>query len=337
MNKGLKKLFVIIGFLVVCLFVIDSVYFALGKDPEYPTKSINFIIPYSPGGATDVTSRVLVDVAKKYLGQTIVPINKGGAGGSIGTMAVITTKPDGYTIGAAVPSSAFVVPFSEEAPFKDLSGLTFIMNYGDYVYPACVREESPWKNWKELIEWARKNPGDVKIGLTAAKKASAQGFVFRQIEQKERVKFTYVPFKGGGDAMNALLGGHITLFASSTDASTVSLLEAGRIRVSMYMSSYKISGFENVPTTNELYGIDTPSLLGVWGPKGLPEYVVNKLGDAFSRAIRDADFVRVMKQMNMPIVYMDSKEMTRFIESTFQKTKDTLKKLEAEEEIKEKK
>jgi hypothetical protein len=60
------------------------------------------------------------------------------------------------------------------------------MNYGDYVYPACVREESPWKNWKELIEWARKNPGDVKIGLTAAKKASAQGFVFRQIEQKER-------------------------------------------------------------------------------------------------------------------------------------------------------
>jgi tripartite-type tricarboxylate transporter receptor subunit TctC len=325
------------GLLVLFLFAAGNPYLALAKDEGYPVKPVNFIIPYSPGGATDITSRVLVEVAKKYLGQSIVPINKGGAGGSIGTMAVISAEPDGYTIGAAVPSSAFAVPFQEGAPFKDLSGLVFIMNYGDYVYPILVRADSNWKTWKELIEWARKNPGDANVGLTASKKQSAPGLVFRQIEQKEKVKFTYIPFKGNADVTSALLGGHITVFGASTDASTVSLLQANRIRVLMYMSKYKLPGFENVSTTTELYGIDLPSLLGVWGPRGLSEYVVSKLRNAFGKAVEHPDFIKVMKQMYMPIVYMDSDEMKRFAENTFQRTKVVLRTLEAEEGVEDRK
>lgn len=337
MREISKTALIVRGLFVLFLFAAGNDHWAFAKDDEYPVRPVNFIIPFSPGGATDITSRVLAEVAKEYLGQSIVPINKGGAGGSIGTMAVISAKPDGYTIGSAVPSSAFVVPFSEGAPFNDLSGLVFIMNYGDYIYPILLRADSPWKTWKEVIEWARKNPGDVKVGLTASKKQSAPGLVFRQIEQKEKVKFTYIPFKGNADVTNALLGGHITVFGASTDASTVSLLEANRIRVLMYMSKHKIPGFENVSTTTEVYGIDLPSLLGVWGPRGLSEYVLSKLRNAFGKAIKHPDFVKVMKQMYMPIVYMDSDEIKRFAESTFQRTKVTLKTLEAEEGVGEKK
>jgi tripartite-type tricarboxylate transporter receptor subunit TctC len=330
MNKGSKTLFfVVLGFLASYSFLVADVPSTTAKDPDYPTKPIDFMITYTPGGNTDMICRALTTAARPYLNQPIVPINKPGGGGSIGTMAVMSAKPDGYTIGTAGPSALFAAPFEQAAPYKDLSGLTFIMNFTMYVQTVVVRADSPWKNWTEFIDWAKKNPGDAKIGIMGAVRTVGQGRLMLYIEQREKVKFTYVPFKGSPEMMSALLGGHIMMYVGSVDPSMVSYLEANKIRMLLYMSSYKIPSFENAPTTKELYGLLAPNVFGVCGPKGLPEYVVRRLEDAFTKAIKDPEYIRATKMMNWPEAYMNSKDMTTYVENTFRETKEIIDKLEA--------
>jgi len=340
MKKALRKLLVSIGCLGIGLFLLGSTNLANGKDVDYPTKPVTCIYPFGAGGLGDVLTRALVDVSKKYLGQDIVYLNKAGGGGSIGTLWVINSKPDGYTIGIGSGSGLFVVPFSEGAPYTDLSGFSFIMNFSDYVNPVIVRSDSPWKTWREFIDWARKNPGAVKVSVVGGKKQTCQGMVLRVIEQKEKVKFTYVPFKSGPEGTTALLGGYINTWAQSIDVSTYSLLDAGKIRVLLYMTADKMLGHESPPTTIELYNFRTPNMLGFFGPKGIPEDALNKLEDAFTKGTRDPDFINVMKQLRMPSMYMNRDDTTKFVEKMFRENGELLKKLdkyEADEEAKGKK
>ena len=157
MRKVSRKIF-IACLCLAAFFAGQNFDSAFGKDLEYPAKPINFYIALGPGGTLDLASRAFVDAAGKYLGQPFVCINKPGAGGTLAVMAVATAKPDGYTLGTLMTSSAFMAPFSGEAPYKDLSKLTVIANYGYFIYPFMVRADAPWKTWREFIEWAKKNP-----------------------------------------------------------------------------------------------------------------------------------------------------------------------------------
>ena len=155
--KEVRRILIVVGMIGSLIFLFYSVQLANAKDPEYPTKPINFYIPFGAGGTTDLSSRALIEAASKHLRQPIIPINRAGAGGTLSAMAVITSKPDGYTLGTIAAPNAFVAPFSEDAPYKDLSGLTMIMNYGSYVGPTMVRADAQWKTWKELLICARKD------------------------------------------------------------------------------------------------------------------------------------------------------------------------------------
>jgi tripartite-type tricarboxylate transporter receptor subunit TctC len=101
-------------------------------------------------------------------------------------MAAMSAKPDGYSLGIASPSNVFVAPFSDESPYKDLSGFTMIVNFGNYVYPLMVRTDAPWKTWKEFIEWARQNPRATKIGITTARSMSPIGIPLWQVEKEPK-------------------------------------------------------------------------------------------------------------------------------------------------------
>jgi len=147
--KGKKRLFSI-GLIVVWIFLFQNVDLAGAKDPDYPNRPINFIIPMGAGGTTDLSSRAFTEAATKHIGQPIVPVNKPGAGGALGATMVMNAKPDGYTLGMIPASVAFVTPFSDESPFKDLSGFTMIMNFGHYIFPWIVRNDAPWKTWERV-------------------------------------------------------------------------------------------------------------------------------------------------------------------------------------------
>ncbi len=331
MKKEVKRILVIIGFIGLWVSLFHPLDLAVAKDPDYPTKPINYYIAFGVGGTTDLTSRAFGDAVSKYIGQPFIHINKPGAGGTLTAMAVMSAKPDGYSLGICSPSNVFVAPFSDESPYKDLSGFTFIGNFGNYVYPLMVRTDAPWKTWKEFMEWVKKNPRAAKIAITGARAVASQGLVLWQVEKKEQVEFTYVPMKSSAEILSATLGGHVTMYGSTVDPSTVPYLKEGKLRILSYLGKDKVPGYEDVPSLYELYGVSIPNLLGVFGPKGLPDYVLKKLEDAFAKAIKDPDFVSVMTRMYTPIIYMDRTQMNKYVDETYPKCGEIMKLLKAED------
>lgn len=333
MKKEVRKILVIMGVLGFYIFLFQSIDLAGAKDPEYPTKPITFYIAFGVGGGSDLSARAFVEAGAKHLGQPFVPINRAGAGGSLAATAVLNAKPDGYTLGSAPAGAAFTVPFADPAPYKDLSGFAFILNYGKFIYPLMVRADAPWKTWKELIEWAKKNPRGVKIGITGAKEVAVQGYTLMNIEKRENVEFTYMPLKSSPEVLSATLGGHITLYAGGVDASTMPYLKERKVRILAYMGlrDEKIQGYEDIPSTEELYGVSIPKALGVMGPKGLPDYVFNRLDDAFTKAVKDPDFIKVMDRLLIPVVYMNRVQMTKHMEELYKQGAEFMKMLKGEE------
>ncbi len=331
MSQKVKKILVIMGLLGAWPFFMPNIDLAGAKDPDYPTRPIEFYINMSAGGSTDLASRAFIDAVSKHLGQQIIPVNKPGGSGAIAAMAVKTAKPDGYTLGNMTTSTAFVVPFSDGAPYKDHSGFTWIANFGTYVYPLIVRGDAPWKNWKEFIEWARKNPKATKFGTTGGKSVDYKALVMWQIEKQEKVDFTYLAFKGSPEVLSAILGGHINMYGSTVDASTLAYVKEGKLRILAYTGANKAPDYPEFPSTKELYGFEVPDLLAVYGPKGLPGYVVKKLEDACAKAVKDPDFIKGMTRMDMPVLYMDKGTLVKYMDEMFSRTAKIYEKVKLEE------
>jgi tripartite-type tricarboxylate transporter receptor subunit TctC len=331
MRRKTNKILVIMMLLALWILVSQDVDIAKATDPDYPTKPIQFQIITTAGGSTDLQGRAITKAASIHLGQPIIPINNPGGGNSIAMMAVKTSKPDGYTIGITGISGTLMIPFSEGAPFKDLSGFSWICNFGTLVFPFIVRADAPWKTWQELIEWARAHPKGIKASITGPKKGDYKGFVLWQVEHHEKVVFDYLPFKGSPDALASILGGHNNLYAATIDTTTMSYINEGKLRLLAYAGQRKVPGYENVPSLYELYGIDFPDVATIYGPKGLPSYVTKKLGDAFEKGLKDPDFIEMMKRMYAPIVYRDGATQTKYMNDWFSKTAKTLAALNAEE------
>jgi len=319
------------GILGISLFLLQSVCFAEVKNPEYPTKPITFYIPWPAGGGTDIVTRPLIEAAGKYLGQPIIPINKPGAAGMVGSLAVMNAKPDGYTLGFGNGVSMLVFPHTEECPYKDMSGFTLIANYAKYIYPLLARTDSPWKTWKDFIEWAKQNPRATKLGITGGRSQSSMSIVLWQLEKQEKVELVYVVLKGTGENLSATLGGHVTMSASALDPSAMSYVKEGKLRILAYMSKEKIPGYENIPSFYDLYGFIPPNLMAVWGPKGLPDYVLKRLDEAFAHAVKDPDFIKTANRALYPVFYMGRAELNREVREEFPKVGRIIKMLRAEE------
>ena len=315
----------------VWIFLFFSPDLVKAKDPDYPTKPITFYIPYAAGGSTDVAVRPLLEAVGKHLGQPIIPVSKPGGSATIGAMAVMNAKPDGYTLGAHAGAHIYTLPHMEECPYKDLSGFTFIMNYGKYIFPIIVRSDAPFKTWKEFIQWARQNPRAAKTGLVGGKVQTPQGWAMWEVEQKEKVEFAYIVFKSSTESLSALLGGHTNLDATACSPSSMEYVKQGKLRILVYVTKEKAPGYEDIPSLQELYGIAATTYMGVWGPKGLPNYALQRLDEAFAKGVKDPHFIDVMNRMYTPVVYMSRAELNRDVNEMFQKGAKMLKILRAEE------
>jgi tripartite-type tricarboxylate transporter receptor subunit TctC len=336
MKKMRKRTLVIVGILSFLILLPQSIKLAAAKDPDYPTKPITFYIHFGAGGVTDLSERAFIEAAAKHLGQPFTPINKPGGGGTIAAIAVMNAKPDGYTLGSISASNGLVAPFSKDSPYRDLSKTTLIANFGNYIFPLLVRNDAPWKTWKEFIEWARKNPRAAKLSITGGTGVTNQGLVLPQIERKEGVEFQYIPFKSSAEAFSAAIGGHVTMFAGAFDVTSAPFVDEGKMRILLYWGTQKAKGYEHIPSVKELYGILNPDLLGVFGPKNLPEYVLKRLDDAFAKAAKDPNFISVMERMYCPVVYMDRIQMERYVGEMLSEVGRVLKMLQAEEAEKKK-
>ncbi len=295
-----------IGFFTLFLCLISDCAIAQEK---YPSKPINFVIGYPAGGSTDVCARPLAQAAGKILGQPIVVVNKPGGASAVAVAGLKNEKPDGYTIGI-LPSGAVLSQHMRKVPYDSAVDFTPIMQYAVYVYGLVVRTESPWKTFNEFIDYAKANPG--KIRYSTAGPGTPQHLVMERLALIEKIKWTHVPFEGGGPAVSALLGGHVEAISQTTEWKKH--VESGRLRLLATYGEKRLEDFSTVPTLLELgYDITAPSLICIIGPKGLPPQIVETLHGAFKKAMEDPDFIKISSQMDQPLFYRSPQDLAKYL------------------------
>ncbi len=274
--------------------------FGQAEEKAYPYRQIDFIIPYDPGGSIDIMSRIFVEAIKDTLKVPVVPMNKPGAGGSIGTTYISNARPDGYTIGAGSFGSLVISPIVEpKLPYKRQE-LTLVAKTINFPIGIFVLPDAPWKNLKELADYVRANPGKIRAavgGPTGAPALMLEAFKI----QAGGLNIINIPSKGGASMATALLGGHVEI-CSDPVASEVSLLKAGRVRA--LAVSDRAPGFPHLPTFAEagFPGVNVSSWAAVIAPKGIPMPVLDKLASALEAASRKPT---VVEQLNREAMNAD--------------------------------
>lgn len=277
---------------------------------EFPAKPVNLIVPWPAGGSTDVAMRAMAEVAAKHLGQPITVENKAGGSGTVGpaTMAA-SAKPDGYTI-AQIPITVFRMPLMQQTPWNAEKDFTYIIHLTGYTFGVTTSAESPFKTWKDVVEYAKANPGKVTYAAPGAGTSLHIGM--EQIAAKEGIKLTMVPFKGGAETNAAVLGQHTMLQADSTGWKP--LVDAGKLRLLMVWTGKRSPNYPDTPTLKELgfpFVFDSP--FGIAGPKGMDPKVVAKLHDAFKKAIDDPAVQATLAKYDMVVNYKNSADYVKAV------------------------
>ncbi len=269
---------------------------------DYPKGSVTLVIPLAPGDATDTSARALAEQLSRELKVAIVPVNRPGAGGALGTEMVVKSKPDGYTIiltnNASLVFRSILDPKTANYnPLTDLTPLGLAMRSPSIL---AVRGDAPYKTLNELVEHAKKNPGSVRVGTAGA--GSVGDFCVLTLNSLTGAGLTTVPFTGASPAVTALLGGHVEGVILALGTMT-GHLRSGTLR-GIVMSS-KYPDFPDIPILSEL-GYSQP-LFGVWvgffAPAGVPAEITRTLVPALERAIRSPAIGAKLRPLGMLMDY----------------------------------
>jgi tripartite-type tricarboxylate transporter receptor subunit TctC len=269
----------------------------------FPSRPVTFIVPWPPGGSTDLAMRSLSVIAEKHLGQRIVIENKPGVTGTLGAQALAGgAKADGYTI-AQMPITVFRLPAMMKTNYDPSTDFTWIIHLTGYTFGVVVRADSPWKTWKDLVAFAKANPG--KVTYATPGNGSSLHITMEDIAQREGIKWVQVPFKGYAEGATALLGGHVDVHADSTGWGEQ--VNSGRLRLLVTWGAQRTKRWPNVPTLKEVgYPIVSNSPFGIAGPKGMDPAVVKALHDAFKKALDDPEFQKTLEKFDQEAYYLNS-------------------------------
>jgi len=256
---------------------------------KFPTKPVRIIVPFVPGGSSDVLARLLGASLREQWGQAVLVENKTGAGGAIGADAVAKAAPDGYTLLLADLGTMTIMPsLVKNLPYdlhKDLVPVT-VLTYSPYL--VVVTPKLPPKSLKELVEYSKANPG--KLNYATPGLGSNNHLAGLQFAKAMAIDWTYIPSKGGAQAMQDVAGGHADLIFNSMLA-TAPHVKSGSLRLIAVTSPKRIREYPDAPAISELVpGYTAGSWQGVLAPKGMPPELVAKL---------NADIVKVL---NTPAV-----------------------------------
>ena len=238
--------------IVVGSFVLLSLAFGAPAFAGYPEKPVTLMIPYGGGGTTDVTARLLANLAQKDFAKPIVVVNKPGGGGVLMHELLAQAKPDGYTLGVVATGVLTRTPFLRKVKYNPEKDFTYIMLFALWQYGLVVKADSPWKTLDEFLDYAKKNPG--KVTYSTAGTGSAQYLAMEYLAQVKGIKWTHIPYKGGIAAVTALLGGHVTACAQAVEWKPY--VQSGQLRLLAVLGGQRIPTFPNVKTLKEL-GYDT--------------------------------------------------------------------------------
>ncbi|HYE91616.1 MAG TPA: tripartite tricarboxylate transporter substrate binding protein [Terriglobales bacterium] len=289
--------------------------------PAYPTRPIEIIVGYAPGGGADVAARLVAGYASKKWGQPVNVVNMPGASGITGALRALNARPDGYTLlldPHATSSMLFAV--ESDVPFK-MEGKTHIalVTLDPAIY--TVKADSPWKSLQDVAAAAKKDPKAFRYGIAGVSGIAAfsvSQFLFGAgvpIAETNKVVFT-----GGAPALTALAGGHVD-FAGQQWSESAGLIAGGKIRALAVVNPTRLPGLENVPTVKEagFPDLDVVGWQGLAGPPNLPAPIVQKWNALLSEATKDKEFIDQAAKVSKVVAYMGPEPYWKFQQDELKK------------------
>jgi tripartite-type tricarboxylate transporter receptor subunit TctC len=279
---------------------------------QYPTKPIRLIVTYPPGGGADLMARLVAPKMAETLGQPVVVENKPGAGGQIGAAEVARAAPDGYTImldaanHAVNPSLYANLPYDSAKAFQPISLLVRFPNV------LVVNPQFPAKDVKELIALAKAKPGSVAFASSGS--GSAQHLAGELFRQQAGVDMTHVPYKGGGPALNDVIGGQVPVFFGNM-ASSLPHVKGGKLRALAITGSKRSDALPDAPTVAEagLPGYEVYEWNAIFAPAGTPAPVIAKLNEAITKALHAPDVRERILGLGGEIAAANPQDTARFV------------------------
>ena len=285
-----------------------SAWPARAADP-FPSRPVTILVGFAPGGGGDTWARWLANYLRERWNVTVVVENKPGAGGTIAAGLLARAKPDGYTVGLATSSPFTVAPHLQKLPYDPVKDFSYLFQYLVSAQPLFVRADAPWKNVQELMAWGKANPG--RLFWSTAATNGAVHISTAAAFQAAGIEATYVPYKGGAEAVTALLAGQIQAMVA---AEFPPFLASGQVRLMAESGPDKIPGHPGVPTYTELgFPVSVPIFYGFAAPAGLPADAVRAWESAGRDMMALPAFKDMMGKLSGTPAYMDAATFGRTI------------------------
>lgn len=300
-----------IGALAATLAAPQVLAQAVGE--SFPQRPVSLWVPWPAGGATDLTLRLLADLAGRQLGQRVLVENRAGAGGTLAMPVLQQAAPDGYTL-AQMPQTVFRAPHTQKLQWDPIRDTTPIIQISGVTFGVLVPAHSELCSIDDLLRYAATHPGELSIATNGV--GTTPHVVLDELFARRGLRYIHVPYKGTAEQMLAVASGQVMAGVNSNGFAPY--VDAGRLRLLATLGAARTRRWPNVPTMSELgHGIVAMSPYGLAGPRGLPPALVKTLHDAFRTAMFDPTHIAELAKFDQQIAYLDSADYGRSMRETF--------------------